>query len=133
MSVNFQAQAVIGCMVSAEQLHRMTDRRACGHILPNGANFCPACGKPAFQTIQEAIYDTSTDMLHDLHVVSDTDKRVFIIGPVVAKAWADAGPGYEPLEGRIDSLMQQTRAVLEPLGLWNTNMFGLYAVPYVSY
>lgn len=130
---DFQAQAVIGCLVPSELLYRLTPERACVHPLPEGAGFCPVCGKPAYKPVQEPIYNADTNMLNGLHVVSDTDKQHFIIGPLVAKAWADEIPGYEPLEGRMGRLEQQTRVVLEPLGLWDANTFGLYAVPYVSY
>ena len=128
MSTYFHAAAIIGCAVPAESLFRTVNRSTCTHTLPDGAVLCPVCGKPVHSE-REAIYINGR--LGALHVVASTDEQHFIVGPVYA--WTnDTVPERAVIPDDIPALREQTRAVLEPMGLWEESAFGLWAVPYMT-
>ncbi len=132
MSCTYTAHALVGVEIDPKSLWRTVTTRSCAHDLPDGARYCPTCGKPALTERVDMVegYD-GDDKLGVVQLVWSTDKEqcfavyqqavtrrdcaavVSLPDPEVARTW----------------LRQQ----LLPLGLWNVDKFGLWSVLHCSY
>ncbi len=139
MSVSFTAYAAIGCKVPVEKAKREVRHRGCKHeiVVANQSN-CPYCGATTWTESVEWIFPLNDDeeiiVGEGLEAIFSTDDEELIIAALSVKAHSYYGEcemvalvdGQESYKGRV-------RLFLEPLGLWDESLFGLWAVPYVSY
>lgn len=137
MSVSFSAYAFLGCEIDPARLYRKVRGRGCGHREPPaGAKFCPECGKPAFVEGEEPVegYDPEDGdhgTLEGLPLVTVGEGeygRAFVcVEAVEADDYHDRMAGMlAPPD--VAAAREELRAALEPLGLWDGQKFGLWAV-----
>ncbi len=138
MSVSFRAYAAIGCKVPVEKAKKLVQHRGCGHeIVIEGQKNCPFCGAPTWVESVEWIFPLDNNeeiIVGDLEAIFSTDQEELIVAAlsVEASSYYD-GSTMTTIDLRIDTYREQVRLFLEPLGLWDESLFGLWAVPYVSY
>lgn len=140
MGVDYYATALIGCEVPRDVFFRTVKKRGCRSELVEGAQFCPSCGKPTW--IEEEM--GPWEVLEDDHKLGlhlkgkageivrfafTTDEKRGFAGLYRIGAGDDAG--RLPWPDRC--VKEATREALEPLGLWDEESFGLWAVQYCSY
>lgn len=133
MSVDYNAYAVLGVMIPKEKLFRISTVPHEEHPIPEGAEFCPKCGKRVSVTEKTPIYEEGsrqnnwTDLLGSFPIVWGTDQEEAYVGE-----WTRNG--RKPIvPSSFETIKAKLREVLEPLGLWDEETFGLYAVLYCSY
>ena len=150
MSTDYFANAVIGVEVDVDKVFIRRKYRCCDCLneIGDNDNFCPNCGKKAWQFINGSIeeYEDNADSigfepptLCGFRVVqrwgykdnpdSQSVIQMFVVGAGV-KHHANYGkdPNMLPLEKDIATIKAELKAKLEPLGLWEESKFGLWAV-----
>lgn len=137
MSVSYYAHAAIGCKVPVEKAKREVQIRGCTHETTNYV-FCPYCGRPTWHTYTEWVFPLNDleeiEVGDGLEAIFSTDKEELI----VASLWTEES-GYDSecsmalLDQSIETYKSRVQSFLEPLGLWDESLFGLWVVPYVSY
>ena len=139
MSTSYTAYAVIGVVVSKAHLYRVEvhhHSEKSGHAVPEGALFCPVCGKEAYYRTMEPLFDEIKWCVGPFGLISSyEDDRV-------ALGYNATEPGYyyheKDKEWRsmplpdINELKDRLRFYLEPLGLWDESTFGLHAILHIS-
>jgi hypothetical protein len=138
MSITYISYAFIGVEINLRSLWVNSQVRSCKHPENTaGVKFCPVCGKPAFQQHQEPIegFD-GEDNLCGLRIVHTSDGygtwlKAFACVFVLSSDERDTS-GFCPVRETMDDLRHRLRSVLQPLGLWREDRFGLYTVSYLS-
>lgn len=149
----YEAAAAIGVEIDPQLLHRETRHRGCDcHPNPPDAwAYCPACGKPVWETRYAAIpewdvSDPDQPLLAGLTVVRTTppdspglDRTAlgreairagarFIVAHTVVRT--DQMSLARRIDGTFDIPVARHRLLhaLAPLGLWDESKFGLWTV-----
>jgi hypothetical protein len=134
MGVDYTAYAVVGCEVPVEKLYRKVLCRGCKHDVPEGARFCPVCGAQAVIEDDELVYE---ECIGEFRIWWGTDQRVAVVGIGVSaydSDWLSRMPIEESQTATtMEMLYDELRATLLPLGLWDAERFGLYAILHCSY
>lgn len=140
MSVDHTAHAIIGVRIDARRLYESKSVRGCEHERTDGATFCSVCGRPVWEIGRLSIPDffpdgrprlAGWDIIVGYSNVEDSPTDAFV--GVMAKAGWNGDSGIQKLTGRgISAISEGLKASLEPLGLWDENWFGLWAVLYTS-
>lgn len=140
MSVDYTSFAVIGCEIPVTSLEAYYLKRNCDHQIPDGAVYCPTCGKKVSQmtkTVPQWYSEHNRRILspnkeivpNSLDVVFCTDeKRCFAGISISADDAQHATSLFIPPE-----IKTQVRNILESVGLWDESKYGLWAVQYCSY
>ncbi len=137
MSVSFTAYAAIGCKVPVEKTRKIVKIRGCKHeiVIADQRN-CPYCGAVTWTSSVESIFPLN-DMEEiivgeGLEAVFSTDQEELIIAALSVEASSYSGES-EMVTIEQKPYRDRVRLFLEPLGLWDESLFGLWAVSYVSY
>lgn len=139
MSANAYCCAVLGMRVDAKKLLKLCrlPQNNCAHPKPDGAKYCPECGK---RTAVEAMRDPN-DLVKPLVVIFSTDQHDAVVansryasatGDINASA-AEATGSKGHLPSSMHAYETDLRGVLEPLGLWDPTQLGIWAVGRCSY
>lgn len=136
MGMDFYATAAIGCKVPVEKAKRITHVRGCGcdleeHIL--AFKYCPKCSSAIWINYVEWVLPHDLD--NGLSVERSTDTEELIVAALVAKTDSHRGSqtcAFANIED-IEMYRSKVKSFLEPLGLWDESLFGLWAIPYISY
>jgi len=132
MGADYYAYAVIGCEVPVNKLYKEYQKPHADHAVPDGAKFCPTCGKPASITARYPIFNEDNDSIDNFHIYWGTDNKYAVIGTGVTMS--SRGLGFMHFdEIPAINLRLQLRDTLFPFGLWDEEKYGLYAVLYCSY
>jgi len=139
MSTTYHAIAIVGCKVDKSKLFTTDLVRSCEHPIPvGGVKFCPECGKRTYKKTKKPIQDYDTDK------ETVCGKRVFghyyDTNFVIIAEQCVAVDNYDgPLAKMLPITVTDTttwenklRAVLEPLGLWDDEQFGIWTMLYCS-
>ena len=155
MGVDYQAEAIIGVRVDARQMKLCWTEnkviRGCVHDVPEESKFCSECGQPREVDFTEQDEDLMEQItyhrkFHGLSVAYDgtvhdcPDTAVFVVGKYLVTTDSNrsgsSNMAFKQLLTPIIKLAhikQEIKAVLEPLGLWDETMFGIYSVLNCSY
>jgi hypothetical protein len=143
MGVDFHAYLVAGIRIKRAHLYVPTARSGCEHSIPDGAKFCPECGKPSLVTESVPLDGyNEDDRLHDLDVVpvaNSEEGSEVIVGRLIAEANPDTWGGRDPLGSTDVAAIRQAHdeacGGLEqlPPSLAERGVMGIWLVPYVSY
>jgi hypothetical protein len=134
MGVDYTAYAVVGCEVPVGKLYRKVLRRGCKHDVPEGARFCPVCGAQVVIDDEDLVYE---ECIGKFRIWWGTDRMVAVVGIGVSaydSDWLSRMPIEESQTATtMEMLYDELRATLLPLGLWDAERFGLYAILHCSY
>lgn len=140
MGASYQSTAVIGCEVTGK-LHRNVEVQRCTCPAPAKiGRFCSNCGAsndPLLRREPLPFYDEDNHRIGTLHVVFTTDEQRAFAG-ITVSVWADSqndgGANHNRmLPSDLGEISQRIKDCLQSHGLWNSELFGLWAVSYVSY
>lgn len=138
MSTNFTAYAVIGVVVSRAHLYKVEIIPHTEHAIPEGAMYCPTCGKSATTRELVPLFDEDTWSIGPFSLITSySDDRV-AFGFVADEQdyYVDWRPDDKksrslPLPD-IDDLKDRLHFHLAPLGLYDESTFGLHAILHVG-
>ena len=137
MGVDYAACTVVGVEIDKAALYskKKTRHRGCEHPLPDGSDdpFCSQCGRKAWieSTVSEPLpfYDEDSDTFSGLDVVYDQcydeDKTQFFVGTATTMDMQCGIPAMMS-PSVVEETKRQLQAVLEPLGLWDEDKFGIW-------
>lgn len=145
MSTTFRAEAIIGVAIPREKIFQKKPHRNCEHKIPNGAKFCPTCGKEATRLVDESIinipdlkygYDNYEYMCDwgyllsrmGLSMTENQDDELYFIGIATEARSYDEDLTQMVTIPDSGDLKQQLKDYLEPIGLWDESKFGLWSV-----
>jgi hypothetical protein len=127
MSIDWSAYAVIGCEVTGKLIQKIRSP-GCKHNKPSGSPFCAQCGLPSsvIEEIPIAGYDRDAAKIGTFSVVGTSDDRRQFVGFMVGAGDFDQAR-MRPLPD-FTEIKTALCAVLEPLGLWTEESFGLWSI-----
>lgn len=119
---------IIGLMVDNDKLYTTKKERQCNCEVKNIENmmYCFKCGKPAMKKVKVPIpamvdYEIggfSVHSINDCHIISIPDTY---------KTNDDYSMNMVKISESWDEVKENMKSVLEPLGLWNDNDFGVWS------
>lgn len=145
MGYDAYAVAVLGVRhdpgVIRSKLFRERTVRACSHEMDESKKFCPECGAPTFKTVKEPIegYEDGEgdgDKLHGYELVNRGEG--YYDDPEFIAYWVSGLIRARDTRTRFlgdfdqEEVWSNMQAVLEPLGLWDPQAFGLHVFLYES-
>lgn len=141
MGIDFYATAAIGCKVPIEKAKQKARVRACSHPGVDSLRYCPICGREVWVEVEVwVIPETEIGdpiVPEGLEAIFSTDREELVIAAVFV--------GSESHRGRqscvlakleypfVDDYRDKVQEFLEPLGLWDPDLFGLWVIPILSY
>ena len=130
--------------VCVENQKKIVEKKGCKHDLPEGAKFCPTCGKPSvikeeseidFEPWLEDLLGTKYEIKHttdneDMLIVSK--KYSVRIGDI---NYSDENLGYIkiPTDTDVEKVRLELIKLLQPHGLWNDKHFKIWNIGRCSY
>ena len=150
MSIDYKAIAVVGVVLPAERFYKeetQSHEAQTGHRCGK-KKYCAECGQENQPTIVRtplfAGGDTDDEDEADPHIGRfpvqwSTDNKYGYLGVVVSTESSRSMGADTPVRAQVESLAQmmevqaELEKVLTPLGLWEPEAFGLWAVLYCSY
>jgi hypothetical protein len=141
MGVDYSAVALIGVRVDLDNLMPKKKVKAFPHDYPEETMFCPKTGRKLWDVERVPVdgYDEGKDLFHGFRVHagtnwSDGTHEMFIAFESV-RVKDDDGTAIRHLTGVncISEMSKCMQSVLEPLGMWDENEFGLWVVLVCSY
>lgn len=135
MSANWSAYAVVGCEVTGKLFQKVIVP-GCRHTqLPSSAPFCSQCGNPSNRIEKHPIsgYNNDTAKIGTFSVVSSTDSRRQFVGLTIEAEDDDRTSARMQALPDFATIKAALHTVLEPMGLWTEESFGLWAVLRCSY
>lgn len=141
MGVDYYSIAAIGCLVPREKGSRTVYTRNCSCEIPEEFlprfRYCPKCGIELLRTESEWIFSIDELPGFGLIAVWSTDSRELVVASIVSRTGlegADRTVYRAPFRAlSIDAYRRSVQEFLEPYGLWDPDLFGLWSVLYVSY
>ena len=131
MSVDYYSNAVIGCEVPVEKLYRKVIVKHTEHNWTQGDRYCPVCGEEIETTVEKPIFNDTNNTIGKFELVWSTDNVRAFVG---LASEDDGDSTHKPVKlPSIEALESELASVLNPLGLWDADKFGLYSVLYCSY
>ena len=147
MGVGYTAYVFVGMKLDENKLYRTKRARGCGHLETIG-RFCGTCGKPMWKELRSFLptvdcpyADTVECSLSEIRSVAGLKlvlgtsygngeyESVFVAGAEVMRVVDnDKLPVLDLAEVR-----GNMRRVLEPVGLWDDDAFGVWCVLHCSY
>jgi hypothetical protein len=137
MGVSYGAYAVIGCEVTGKLYREVVRSTACTHVgmvAPAAAHlvpkFCPQCGKRQSQIDRVPIdaYNENSGTLNGLKVERIVDGDRAFAGIVVMANQSDPATCMMIPINEFDARAELVRTILDEIGLWDPNTFGLWAL-----
>jgi hypothetical protein len=128
MSTNYTAHAIIGVKLPLWRMYRTKTVRVCSHELPPDAQYCPKCGKPAYQIDSEAIYSDFNNTLGQLTVVLPTEQEYAIVGLAHCEVDAYDEPEGIELLPLLPGMYETIERELRKYELWDGQSIRLYSV-----
>lgn len=153
MGVSYSARALIGCRFSGKEIFTKKRVKAFEHSHGDDVNFDPKTGRALWREVDACLLEDEIGPLEDVSFVEAhkslggiycfdngadrSEDREVLVGLFAVEQDAE-GRGWRnqpfaPLSGvdvaRTQKLCQQ---VLEPLGLWKPDRFGIHVMQYVS-
>lgn len=132
MSIEYCAHSVIGMKLPKKDLFINKTARSCSHNIDDNMKFCPECGKTAKITVKDRIkeYNDYNDTLCGLTLISDGYEKYVV---VTLDNGTSITVNYEHtvkqlLISDIERIKYQIQSKLEPIGLWDAAMFGIWSV-----
>lgn len=122
-----------GIHLSRTQLYKIKTVKAFNHDYPQSVLYDPSTGKKLWKEQERPIpaYDEYCGILAGIEVIAaGYGEDDLFAGLVVGHETSSNGGsvwGYLELDG-LDTFKQKLKEALEPLGLWDSTKFGLYAV-----
>ena len=132
MSVDYCAYAVMGCEVPVGLLHKIVTVEHKEHNWPQDAKFCPVCGRETRVPESEPIYNEDGTIGKFSLIWSTDEERAFVGLAASGDSYGYAKDDFMKLPD-IEALESELAATLGPLGLWDSDKFGLYSVLRCSY
>lgn len=153
MGADYSAYAVIGCQVELDNIPVKKERvKAFKHDYPDDGEikFDPKTGKALWKTVEypEFAFDydkydhpddnggkTKIVKLGTLKMYHGTDGEPTVLGVGTGEnTYSNGGEDcdFMPLPD-MESIKKKVKEVLEPIGMWNEETFGLYSILYCSY
>ena len=139
MSVSWYARAMVGQRVEFGKLRREVERRACLHDMPEGAKFCPECGRSAktvkaFEWLDGYTFKgdegwPDEEYFGGLRLVRC--EKYCLIGTCYAVASEEFEPRMAPEipgDAVITNLKRNLYVALNKHGLYDDSLFGLWVV-----
>ncbi|MBU0777674.1 hypothetical protein KKF82_05410, partial [Patescibacteria group bacterium] len=135
----------VGCLMKQKDLiiEEKTSVKGCSHDFNRtDFTFCPYCGaiesKVALErttTFEDHFVDNLNDDLaitFTIHPIYDTD---YVVVSIAATSMVDLSCSATPYTviPFDEDYKLKAKSILEPVGLWNEDAFGFYAVGNVSY
>lgn len=152
MGVDYRAYAVIGCVVDLDKVTMKKERvRAFKHNYPDNGEikFDPKTGRALWETKEypEFVFEDDGGCTDDysgkskviklmgLKLYQGTDGEPTVLGVGTGDdTYSNGGDDKEFLPIKdLESIKNKVKAVLEPIGMWDEDTFGLYAILYCSY
>ncbi len=138
MSMTMIAHAVIGVLVHHNEISKKVKVRGCQHSLPENAQFCPTCGRMAFELKETCLFNGDNDYTYngikaEYADAESANKDMVIVGQCVTAGDYEGNPeiAFQPLQD-IRAIRHRLDHALTPLNLWFPERFGLYAIRYIS-
>ena len=154
MGIDNKAIAVLGVVLPGERFYTkqtQSHQAQTGHVSGKKA-YCPECGqKNERATVLVPLFEGGEDeeededpSCWDAHIGRcklqwSTDNKYGYLGVVVSTESSRSMGADTPVRAQVESLTQmmevqaEVEKVLTPLGLWEPEAFGLWAVLYCSY
>ncbi len=138
MSVNYTAYTITGIRLGMADLYKQVDNRGCDHP-ETKAKFCKECGSPTWIQEEEPLFDEGTEVIGKFKMMFSTDRNFVYLGHTVEVDEYGTHDAFRPIESvevQFPALIQlndELAAVLEPLGLWDQEKFGIWTVLHCSY
>jgi hypothetical protein len=143
MGASYYAYTVIGCEVTDKVRTKEIVGEGCAHNPSSYQAFCPTCGRsvrreswvnaPGYESDDERIVHEG----NKLEVVGTTDNKRLFAGVVLkVSSWDEKDRGAKMLHLEhvtLDQIADQVRSVLQPLGFWDSDNFGIWCVQHCSY
>lgn len=138
MSVDWYSGAIIG--VEIDPPYKGKNVRMCDHSI-GIARFCPECGKPAFEVVEESIdgYDPDNGTWGEFTVTTGRshEEYEYYVG-LYATELCHKNEKWGrmivlPTELDFNLIAERLRELLEPHKMWDASKFGLWSVLSVSF
>lgn len=140
MSVDYYQHLIIGCKIDINKIKIPERVRNCDCDIQNidTIKYCPECGRAAWVDSWKAIegYD-ETDYpatFLNMPLVYDTDEANCWVAIQKQDLKDDISSSikFKNIED-IEALKKEIKSKLEPIGLWNEEDFGIWAIQNISY
>ena len=153
MSVTYSARALIGCRFSGDKLFTEKRVKAFDHSYTDAPgqddmSFCPKTGRPLWRMIQSCLLDDLDDLssiepqssLGGLYCFDNaaerSDRREILVGLFAVEQSAESYYREKPFCALQPEDFAKARdlcqKVLQPLGLWREDQFGIHVMMLVS-
>lgn len=128
--------AIVGIRLDYDSLYTVTKVRTFEHNYPQSSNYCYVTGKKLWTDLRKPVvgYDEVNQKLSGFKVEFSSDRGDAFICIAVATTteYYKGGKGNSMsqaiLNASLDQQKQKLKEALLPLGLWNEEEFGLWAV-----
>jgi hypothetical protein len=142
MGASYYAYTVIGCEVTDKVRTKEIVGEGCSHHPSSYHAFCSTCGKavrrerwvnaPGYESDDERIVHEG----NKLEVVGTTDNKRLFAGVILKVDGGAKDGGAKMLQldhATIDQIADQVRSILQPLGFWESDAFGIWCVQHCAY
>lgn len=140
MGVSYYSKAVIGIRVPPADFFVDKTVKTFDHDYPEDFTHDPKSGKKLWMTVREPRPDLNVPVdweidngLNGFEFFDSTDSEETVLGIGCESGNWQGEVAFRPLPKDINTLKEELRQLLEPLGMWNEKAFGLYSVQYCSY
>jgi len=147
MGADYCAYAVIGCLVDEEKIPMKKTRvKAFKHDFPDNpeVQFHPKTGQQLYEDVEYPAFAFENDSpdvevikleKYGLELFSSTDHHYTVIGVGTGKdTYSNGGDEYDFVKlPDISKIKSKVKEVLEMIGQWDEESFGLYSLLYCSY
>ena len=119
---------IIGLMVDHDKLYITKQQRRCGCAVENieSMTYCSKCGKPVMEEAESPIPEITNHKIGGYHVHCINDCHIISI-PETYKTDDDYAMNKVEIPKKWDEIKENMKSVLEPLGLWNDDKFGVWS------
>ncbi len=145
MGTTFEAIGVVGYRFNEDELYVEREKRGCGHSIPyyGSQKFCPTCGRPAWVGKNVMIAPLAAVGDHgewniagySHYTAGDAGDGDVFFGESVRVGGCESKDPQDYAQLDVVQLLAvelAIRKVLEPLGLWKQERFGVWIIRYVS-
>lgn len=140
MGADYYSYLIVGCEIDEKKLKIPKKVRNCRCKVNNieSSEYCSKCGRPAWDEDYDLLdgVNEDEDKFFEFDIVHNTDDKNCWLA-ISMKEVGDSEGVFDAVKletpDNIGELRKKMKAKLGPLGLWDEEKFGVWAIQYCSY
>ena len=146
LGVRLHDKAISDC-IDKYNKDNTTMKRGCSHSVPENDKFCSECGRPnwvedvpdlSVYEVMDDIFKGSLGEEFGYRYTTDQEEYVVVVERFCSSQLdLNYGPTLNcisiPSDEEVKIIKAKLMELLEPLGLWDENQFGIWNIGYCSY